>query len=941
MAIENLTTYTAVGSAGVFTLDTSAATFTAMRRDAVSYAYYDFGAGYFGNFDIDFEFEITAGTTIGLAVLCAVSNTLGTFEDQIVANDGIIANAYQNNGDLQIQMQDRSTGIFDAYADGGTTSNLLYCTFIRNGTALTLDIYSNSGRTSLVDTLSITCETGTKRYFYVLASRDQGTDPLISGYTQNFEIQFNSSSSSSSSTSLSSSSSSLSSSSTSSSSESTSSSSSSYSSNCAEDLLDIPSGAQPDSNRWTVEQNDGTFGAGTGTTLGYDGSAYVNNTLYETLYASRWNLPSTAEWDINISWVVNYEVSPNLDPELIALRISPLGDLSQWTQIERQKTSIIEYQLRSSVGGVLIDTTTTDVQGKFRIQRTATGIRYYYWNASLSRWEWNGNTSGVGGVIPYPGNDIVIQLYFSNGKSGNAFPTRYIDAEVFDFQVTSYTELSCYSSSSSSSSLSSSSSSSSLSSSSSSSSSSLSSSSSSSSLSSSSSSSSLSSSSKSSSSSSAGWQAARIRRRYKGTRFTNCGLSPEEYYGPVDVWATIEWLESTFIFSSSSSSVSSSSSSSTSFSSSSRSSSSSSISSVSSSSSSTSSSSSSTSSSSESSSSLSSSSSSSSSSVSSSSSSSSLSSSSSSSSSLSSSSSSSSLSSSSFSSTSSSSSSISSSSTSCFIGADDNFNIPVSGSAPPNVQRWEIQNGNLVVSGGQLIVNVDDVTNISKMNSRFHFFEGTNLDVQVDWIEIPGPNNSVSRWNIGMEVLQLGQQIGTRIYKRGYTTTITEEMVSGGVKVDDTNVTSTDTSGGFRITLSGGTEWQSYYRKAYTVGWIPIGGPYTIASDEGTRVWLYVNNTDSLPAVTGAFDNFAVNSGSWECPGSSSSSSVSSSSSSVSSSSSNSLSSSSLSSSSLSSSSLSSSSSSSSVSSSSESSSSSSVSISESISISSSSTSSP
>ena len=191
MATENLTTYTEVDSGADITVSASAAQFDTMRRDAVSYVYKDFGAGYFSNFDIDFEFEITSVSgNSGVTVLCAVSNTIGTLQDFIDNTDGIDALAFSNTGNLEILLTDRSNSNEDSYIDGGTSSNLLYCTMQRIGTTTTLRIYSDSGRTTLVDTLSITCETETKRYFYALISRDSASaaTDTQTGYTQNFEI---------------------------------------------------------------------------------------------------------------------------------------------------------------------------------------------------------------------------------------------------------------------------------------------------------------------------------------------------------------------------------------------------------------------------------------------------------------------------------------------------------------------------------------------------------------------------------------------------------------------------------------------------------------------------------------------------------------------------------------------------------------------------------
>ena len=225
---ENLLTYTEVDSADDITIVPLKCTFTTMRRDAVSYVYYDYGAGYFGNFKIELEVKIDAGTQWGSALLCGVSNTLGTFQDMFDAVDGLLFWAYNNNNSLQFQMSDRENLPGLVCVDYGTSSNLLYVTFERAGTTFTVDIFSDPTRETLVANghMSLTCTAGTKRYLYALASRDSDTTvaDFQTGYTQNFEIIYASSSSSSissSSSSISSSSSSISSSSSSISSSST------------------------------------------------------------------------------------------------------------------------------------------------------------------------------------------------------------------------------------------------------------------------------------------------------------------------------------------------------------------------------------------------------------------------------------------------------------------------------------------------------------------------------------------------------------------------------------------------------------------------------------------------------------------------------------------------------------------------------------------------
>jgi hypothetical protein len=122
-----------------------------MRRDANTYVFKDYGADYFKDFDFEFELEITAGDTQGNALLCAVSNfPSGGFQNLRNNNDCIGVWAYNNANDLRIYLSDYNTDNDDFYVDGGSTSNRLFCTFKRVGTTATLDIYSDSGRTSLV-----------------------------------------------------------------------------------------------------------------------------------------------------------------------------------------------------------------------------------------------------------------------------------------------------------------------------------------------------------------------------------------------------------------------------------------------------------------------------------------------------------------------------------------------------------------------------------------------------------------------------------------------------------------------------------------------------------------------------------------------------------------------------------------------------------------------
>lgn len=184
---QDLTTYTEVDSAGDLTVTSTKVDFDTMQVVADAYLYKDFGAGYFGDFDIDFEAEITASATGSIAVLIGIGNTAGSRADWESANDGMFLYALNNAGNIELWLKCSNTDNLDSYTPAaGSTMALRYFSFKRSGTTLTLEIYSDSSRTVLVDTLTVTSESGTKRYLHAVASRDSVGTATITGYTQNF-----------------------------------------------------------------------------------------------------------------------------------------------------------------------------------------------------------------------------------------------------------------------------------------------------------------------------------------------------------------------------------------------------------------------------------------------------------------------------------------------------------------------------------------------------------------------------------------------------------------------------------------------------------------------------------------------------------------------------------------------------------------------------------
>lgn len=146
-------------------------------RNITSYVSKSYGADYFGDFCHDVDIYLALIQARAGASFWAMDNSGNrTYKDMEAANSGFIAIAYADSGGTpSLQLYDQSGVGGDSYVC--TVPANYYLSIERAGTALTEKIYSDAARTVLLDTLSVTCETGLKEYLYSVTSWDQGTYP--------------------------------------------------------------------------------------------------------------------------------------------------------------------------------------------------------------------------------------------------------------------------------------------------------------------------------------------------------------------------------------------------------------------------------------------------------------------------------------------------------------------------------------------------------------------------------------------------------------------------------------------------------------------------------------------------------------------------------------------------------------------------------------------
>ncbi len=193
MAIEDLTTYTEVDSDGDITVTSSKCDVSSLKRIADSSVYKDFGADNFGALTHDFEVLWSARLEpFPIGMVWHVSDTAASTLQTLLDNTdgfGVFLNSGAAETDVFLTLQNFIDTDGDDF-DGPTVDTLYYVTIERVPSTLTCKIYSDSGRTTLVDTLTVTYNVTTLRYLGVCASRESAAfeDSFMTYYTQNFDL---------------------------------------------------------------------------------------------------------------------------------------------------------------------------------------------------------------------------------------------------------------------------------------------------------------------------------------------------------------------------------------------------------------------------------------------------------------------------------------------------------------------------------------------------------------------------------------------------------------------------------------------------------------------------------------------------------------------------------------------------------------------------------
>lgn len=187
-SLQDLTTYTEYDPNSRLTVAGTKCTLSGGYRNQAWNLYKDFGADYFNGIHIDFEMQLTSCTIWAVMSVVGISNSTGDSASW-AATDYLVFMQRTGTTDYRITLLNGNWSVSDYMAAAEDVT--YYCTLRRapGSDAVYLDVYSDSARTTLLDTLVITGIGTTKhRYFHAMMSRYGNSSVAASGWVDNINL---------------------------------------------------------------------------------------------------------------------------------------------------------------------------------------------------------------------------------------------------------------------------------------------------------------------------------------------------------------------------------------------------------------------------------------------------------------------------------------------------------------------------------------------------------------------------------------------------------------------------------------------------------------------------------------------------------------------------------------------------------------------------------
>ena len=202
MAYEDFTTYTEVDpNSHISIISSTEIHVSGLTRNEDAYVYFDYTTGYFTE-EFTHYIDITPITTTGggVGVFYLLSNVIDDYyaiqpnypHIRIWINPTTSGEKYLS---IKARHSDGNIDSDSMFYTGGTR---YYLKIVRTSTQVVLYVYSDSEHTNLIDTLPISMDTTSFRYFFPVNSYNSGVSYSVEFYVYNYEIVTTTPSSSSS-----------------------------------------------------------------------------------------------------------------------------------------------------------------------------------------------------------------------------------------------------------------------------------------------------------------------------------------------------------------------------------------------------------------------------------------------------------------------------------------------------------------------------------------------------------------------------------------------------------------------------------------------------------------------------------------------------------------------------------------------------------------------
>ena len=201
MAFEDFTTYTEVDPGDIrIEVTNRRVTWTILRRNVEGYVYKDKGAAnYDGNFVFLLTFRVTGGNNGGLANFWTLANLVDDWIGIDTANgDGLAASIKRNDitdvpnislAELDGGTLYTSAAVFEISDDTDYYIAIERDESVGSFGTFSMFTFSDSNRTTLINSQSITLHTSKKdyRHLYACQSYNTGSNQSVSAHTENLE----------------------------------------------------------------------------------------------------------------------------------------------------------------------------------------------------------------------------------------------------------------------------------------------------------------------------------------------------------------------------------------------------------------------------------------------------------------------------------------------------------------------------------------------------------------------------------------------------------------------------------------------------------------------------------------------------------------------------------------------------------------------------------